>query len=74
MRGLTALAVALLLGSACAKSRRPAVPLAPDVSERLTKAGLLMRTGCYDCLEDALAGYESLRTVPNVSAGSSATS
>jgi tetratricopeptide (TPR) repeat protein len=69
MRRLTALAVALLLGSACAKPRAPALPPAPDVSGRLTKAGLLLRAGCFDCLEEALAEYELVRTVPNISGG-----
>src|SRR6188768_4423650 len=64
-----AVAAAAVLSGACAKPRPPAVPPAPDVSGRLTKAGLLLRTGCFDCLEEALAEYESVRTVANISAG-----
>ena len=63
--GLMAVAAAAVLSGACAKPR-PAVPPAPDVSGRLMKAGLLMRTGCFDCLEEALTEYEAVRDVPNL--------
>lgn len=66
MRRLTALAVALLLDCACAKSRPPSAPPAPDVTGRLARAGDLLRTGCFDCLEEALAEYESVSAVPNL--------
>jgi tetratricopeptide (TPR) repeat protein len=63
---VTAIAATLLLGGACARSRAPAQPLVADVSGRLGKADGLLRTGCYDCLEEALAQYEAIRGVPNV--------
>jgi tetratricopeptide (TPR) repeat protein len=66
MRGLTALAVALLLGSACAKSRPTSALPAPDVTGRLARAGDLLRTGCFDCLEEALAEYEAVLLVSNL--------
>jgi tetratricopeptide (TPR) repeat protein len=66
MRGLTALTVALLIGSACAKSRAPALPPAPDVNGRLARAADLLRTGCFDCLEEALAEYDAVRQIPNL--------
>ncbi len=44
----------------------PAVSPVPDVSGRLAKAGGLMRTGCFDCLEEALAEYDAVRQVPNL--------
>ena len=57
------------LSAGCAKSRLPAPPAAPDVSGRLAQAGALMRTGCFDCLEEALAEYEAVRDVPNLRPG-----
>ena len=66
---LTALAAAVALSAGCAKSRLPAPPAAPDVSGRLAQAGALMRTGCFDCLEEALAEYEAVRDVPNLRPG-----
>ena len=66
MRALTALAVAVLLGSGCAKSRPPSALPAPDITGRLARAGELLRTGCFDCLEEALAEYEALGAVPNL--------
>ena len=68
-RGLTALAAVLLLASACAKSRAPALPPGPDVSGRLARAGELLRTGCFDCLEEALAAYEGVLAVPHLAKG-----
>ena len=66
---LTALAAAVALSAGCAKARLPAPPASPDVSGRLAKAGALMRTGCFDCLEEALAEYEAVREVPNLRPG-----
>ena len=63
---LTALAAILVLGGACAKPRSIAAPPSPDVSGRLAKAGALMRLGCFDCLEEALAEYDAVRGVPNL--------
>src|SRR5829696_7708852 len=66
MRRLTALALALLMGTACAKSRpRSGLP-APEVTGRLARAGDLLRTGCFECLEEALAEYEAVSAVPNL--------
>src|SRR5688500_5853469 len=59
------LVVMLALGG-CARPRTPAVQLAPDVSGRLTQAAALLRIGCFDCLEEALVEYETIRTVPNL--------
>ncbi len=50
----------------CAKPRTPAPPVAPDVTARLSRAGDLMRVGCFDCLEEALGQYEEVRTLPNL--------
>jgi tetratricopeptide (TPR) repeat protein len=66
MRRLRALAAALLLGSACAKAPAPALPPAPDVAGRLARAAALLRTGCFDCLEEALSEYEAVSAVPNL--------
>ena len=65
MRLLRALTAILILGAGCAKARSTATPSAPDVSGRLGKADGLLRTGCFDCLEEALAEYEAVRSVPN---------
>ena len=66
---LTALAATVVLSAGCAKSRLAGPAAAPDVSGRLAQAGGLMRTGCFDCLEEALAEYEAVRDVPNLQAG-----
>jgi tetratricopeptide (TPR) repeat protein len=63
---LAALAAALAVSAACAKPRPAAVPPAPDVSGRLAKAANLLRVGCFDCLEEALAEYDAIRTVPRL--------
>ena len=65
LRVAAVLVVMLTLGG-CARPRTPAVPPAPDVSGRLTRAAGLLRIGCFDCLEEALAEYETIRTVPNL--------
>ena len=51
---------AVVASGGCARGRLPAVPAAPDVSTRLSKADALVRVGCFDCLEEALAEYESI--------------
>ena len=66
MRGLTSFAVAVCLFSACAKTRPPSALPARDVSVRLARAGDLLRTGCFDCLEEALAEFEAVAAVPNL--------
>ena len=58
--------VAMLALGGCARPKTPAVPPVPDVSGRLAKAGGLMRIGCFDCLEEALAEYDAVRQVPNL--------
>src|SRR5688572_30148629 len=55
----------LVLGG-CARPKVAAVPPVPDVSGRLASAGDLVRVGCFDCLEEALAEYEAIRNVPNL--------
>jgi hypothetical protein len=60
--GMTrAIVVALLIASAAAcASRRPAAVVMPPPD--VTRAGALVRAGCYRCLADALAVYdEALR-------------
>jgi tetratricopeptide (TPR) repeat protein len=43
------------------KARLAAPPI--DVSPRLAEADALVRAGCFDCLRDALARYQAVRTV-----------
>jgi tetratricopeptide (TPR) repeat protein len=59
------LVVMLTLGG-CARPKLPAVSPVPDASGRLAKANSLLRTGCFDCLEEALAEYDAVRQVPNL--------
>lgn len=66
MRTAALLLVLGLAASACARPKAPAVVAAPDVSGRLAAAGALIRTGCFDCLVDALAEYDSIRTIANL--------
>lgn len=64
---LTAVLGASLLASGCAKARVPPVP-APDVAGQLSQADALVRVGCFDCLEEALGGYEAVRGLANLRA------
>lgn len=74
---LTALALAGTAALAMACSRLPAPVASPEVAtsapaapadyrERLFTADEMLRRGCYDCLRDALVGYESLQRDPVV--------
>jgi tetratricopeptide (TPR) repeat protein len=63
-------AVALAL-SACAPPKKPvAVPAGPTATERLAAADALVRTGCFDCLADALHEYESIRVASSIAPAS----
>jgi tetratricopeptide (TPR) repeat protein len=64
---LAGVVAASLVLTGCARARSAVVsePV-PDVSVRLTNAGVLMRIGCFDCLEEALAEYEAVLTVPKL--------
>lgn len=70
---LTALivaAAATAVAAGCLRVPAPVVqpspvavaPPAPEQRDRLFRADELVRRGCYDCLRDALAGYEALQT------------
>lgn len=65
--------LALTATVACAHSTAPTTHLAPppplpDHRDQLFTADEMFRRGCYECLKDALAGYESLRADPMVGA------
>ena len=74
---LTALnltATVALLAAGCSRVPAPVVQPAPVVAaapapergDPLFSADELLRRGCYDCLRDALAGYEALQIVAEV--------
>ena len=63
----------LLLAAACThvppavqSASAPPVAQHPDHREQLFVADELVRRGCYDCMKDALAGYEALLADPEV--------
>lgn len=57
--------------SACAPPKKPVVaPAGPTAAERLTAADALVRTGCFDCLADALHEYESIRVATSIAPSS----
>jgi tetratricopeptide (TPR) repeat protein len=58
-----------LLLAGCARPTVLVPPPAPEVSVRLAQAAALLRLGCFDCLEEALAEYEAIRTMPNLRSG-----
>jgi tetratricopeptide (TPR) repeat protein len=61
------LLLALLVATACAKPRPMVVtPPVVDVQPRLEAADALVRTGCFDCLVEALQAYNAIRVLANV--------
>ncbi|MEQ1727408.1 MAG: hypothetical protein ABL982_03430 [Vicinamibacterales bacterium] len=62
------------LAAGCSRVPAPVVQPSPGVTstpvperrDRLFTADEMLRRGCYDCLRDALAGYEALQTDPEV--------
>jgi tetratricopeptide (TPR) repeat protein len=64
------LLVSVVLATACARVEPVVVAPATNVQPRLAVADALLRTGCFECLEDALQAYEAVRARPNLPAAS----
>ena len=64
MRRVLLISLAIVIGPACA-ARGPSPQLLADIG----KADMLLRDGCYRCLEDALAIYERAAAAPRPPAG-----
>lgn len=64
----------LAVTTACARPHAPTVQPAPPAAQvpdhraQLFTADEMFRRGCFDCLKDALAGYEALQDDPAVGA------
>jgi hypothetical protein len=60
--GLLVIGLAVTIGGCGPPKTRLATPPV-DVSPRLAEADALITAGCFDCLRDALATYQAVRTV-----------
>ncbi len=74
LMALLVAAVAAVVAAGCSRVPAPVVQASPVVApapaaerrDQLFAADEMLRRGCYDCLRDALAGYEALQGDPAV--------